>query len=327
MDFQREIEIRRDMVNEYMVDIFDTIKQPRLRKAMQHLPDTGGKRLRPIFSILSCELTGGEVEDVLPYGVALELIHNFTLVHDDIMDEDDTRRGKPTVHKKFSVATAINAGDGLYSHALDIFTRSRCSDSIFRRLVRELAVTVRAIGEGQQDDMDFEGREDVTVEDYFGMIENKTAKIFELAARGGGLISGAEQKDIEMLGEVGRNYGISFQLTDDYLDLKASSEEMGKPAMSDLRKNKKTLIIVHALERCSGTDRDTLLGVLGRQEASDDDMRRAMEVLDGCGSIDYTRRMALEYANRAKRSLRTFPSCIPRQLLEALSNYNVKRRF
>jgi len=327
LDLKNELDRRKLKVDEYLTGIFDPIKQMNLRAAMLHLPGAGGKRLRPICTMLACELVGGDVEDVMPMAIAIELIHNFTLVHDDIMDEDDLRRGLPTVHEAFDTPTAINAGDGLYSHALDIFTRCNCSDKVFRRLVKELAITVRAIGEGQQDDMDFERRNDVTIEEYYAMIENKTAKIFELALRGGALIAGADDEKVRALGEFGKYYGISFQLSDDYLDLMARSRELGKPARSDLKKNKKTLIIVKALHKASLKDKLVLKSILGNPLATDEELDVAMEVLIRTDSIGHTWRMAEHYGNLAKKSLKEFPNSLPKEILLALADFNIARKY
>ena len=327
MDLRSELKARKEKVEKYLENIFDPIIQANLRSAMEHLPNAGGKRLRPICAMLACELAGGRVREVLPFGVALELIHNFTLVHDDIMDEDDLRRGTPTVHTVFSIPTAINAGNGLHSHAFDIVTRSNCSDSTFRRLVREMAVTVRAIGEGQQDDIDFEKRDDVTVEEYFRMIENKTAKIFEMACRGGALISGAGEEAVSALGEFGMNFGISFQLSDDHLDVVSVSDELGKPSKSDLKNNKKTLIIVTAFEKAGSVERKILSRVLGNQSATEEDLDRAAEVLVKLGSVECARMEAERYAKRAKRSLDYFSPSPAKEVLEALADYNITRKF
>ncbi len=327
MDLRWELETRKEKVEEYLENIFDPIVQANLRAAMEHLPNAGGKRLRPICAMLACELAGGSIHEVMPFGVALELIHNFTLVHDDIMDEDDLRRGTPTVHTVFSIPTAINAGNGLHSHAFDIVTRSNCSHSTFRRLVREMAVTVRAIGEGQQDDIDFENRDDVTVEEYFRMIENKTAKIFEMAFRGAALISGASEEAVSALGEFGMNFGISFQLSDDHLDVVSLSRELGKPSKSDLKKNKKTLIIVTAFEKAGPTEREILGRVLGNQSATEEALNRAADVLVKLGSVDQARMEAEQYAERAKRSLDYFPPSAAKEILEALADYNITRKY
>ena len=327
MDLYKELETRKKMVDEYLVGIFDPIRQPTLKDAMEHLLDAGGKRWRPICAMLGCELMGGAAETAMPFGVAIELIHNFTLVHDDIMDEDELRRGKPTVHKAFSIPTAINAGDGLYSHALEIVTRCDCSDDIFRKLIKEMALTVRAIGEGQQDDMDFEERDDVTLERYFTMIENKTAKIFELAFKGGALIAGADGKTAAALGEFGRYFGISFQLADDCLDILAKSSEMGKPAKSDLKKNKKTLIVVHALNRADPEQKRILGNVLGNSGASEADLERATRILIETDSIDYAGKKAVFFVEKAKGSIAYLPSNAAKDILLALADYNITRRF
>ena len=162
-----------------------------LYRAMAHIPLAGGKRLRPVMALLACELVGGDSAKAVPYAAALETVHNFTLVHDDVMDEDDLRHGVPSAHAEFGVATAINAGDALFAYAFEMVTDSDCSDTLRAELVRHLAITVREIAEGQQMDLNFEQEETVSPKDYMEMIRLKTSILFGAAAYGGARIGGS----------------------------------------------------------------------------------------------------------------------------------------
>lgn len=327
LDIMKELSDRRSIIDKRLVGIFDPIEQPVLRDAMEYLVKAGGKRLRPICTMLTYEMFGNDPLIALPFALGVELIHNFTLIHDDIMDEDDLRRGVPTVHKAYDTATAINAGDGLYSHALTLMSRSDCPDDVFRRLVEEMAVTVRGIGEGQQSDIEFEKRNDVAESEYLNMIENKTARIFEHATRGGALIAGADDKEIEAVGEFGKNFGISFQLFDDYLDLMSSTTSLGKTVGADLRKNKKTLIIVTAYERGTEKQRRELRQIWGDPAASEEDIVSIISILESSGAIDETKKKAMCYSREAKRCLEPLPDTTSKEILICLADYNLVREF
>ena len=171
MDLNNMLENRINSVNLALKTALDIGESDKLRKAVSHIPMAGGKRLRPILAMLSGDAISNSGEKVIPFGVALEIIHSFTLLHDDVMDKDDLRRGVATVHVLFDEATAINAGDVLFARAFETLTTTDVSDAVLRVLVREVAEAVRNIGEGQQMDKDFENSGDITETDYLKMIE------------------------------------------------------------------------------------------------------------------------------------------------------------
>ncbi len=196
-----------------------TVREPaQLYRAMAHIPLAGGKRLRPVMALLACELVGGDSAKAVPYAAALETIHNFTLIHDDVMDEDELRHGVPSAHAEFGIATAINAGDALFAYAFEMVTDSDCSQEMRAELVRHVASTVREVAEGQQMDLDFEEREKVAPAEYLEMVRLKTSILFGSAAYGGARIGGASEEQARELRQMAIDVGLGFQIWDDYLD-------------------------------------------------------------------------------------------------------------
>jgi geranylgeranyl diphosphate synthase type I len=275
--------------------------------------------------MLTADAVSEKGDKAVPFGVALELIHNFTLLHDDVMDKDELRRGVKTVHVMFDEATAINAGDVLFARAFEMLSTTDVSDAVLRNLVREVAEAVRNIGEGQQLDKDFETRTDISEDDYLKMIEYKTAMLFQIAAKGGAMIASATDEQVKAMAKYGRLLGMGFQIWDDYLDLKASEELLGKPVGSDIKNGKRTLMIVHALGRLKGDEKETFLRILGNQNASREDVKAAIELLDKVGSCAYAETMALDFAKRSKELLKVLPDSEHRAILGKITDYMVQR--
>ncbi len=327
MSFLDEMKARIELIDNALADALEFECQPHLLEAMRHLPLAGGKRLRPLLAMLAAEALGEEGERTIPYGVALELIHNFTLVHDDIMDNDELRRNVKTVHTLYGDATAINAGDVLFARAFEVLGELDIDPGALVGLFREVATTVREIGEGQQSDIDFEQRLDVDEDEYLEMIRQKTARIFEAAARGGAIIAGGTPEQVETLAALGRIIGVGFQVWDDYLDLTANETQLGKPVGSDIRDGKKTIIVVHALARLGDADRKALLDVLGNRTAPTKKLERAMELLKECGSIAYAGSIAEKYADEARRLLEQLPEHPSREAIRRFFDFMVRRIY
>ncbi len=326
MDLKSILSDRIEMVNLALKDILDMGEQEKLRKAVQHIPMAGGKRLRPILAMLTADAVSNSGEKALPFGVTLELIHNFTLLHDDVMDKDELRRGVKTVHVLFDEATAINAGDVLFARAFETLTTTDVDGTVLRRLVREVAEAVRNIGEGQQLDKDFENRTDISEKDYLKMIEYKTARLFQIAAKGGAMIADGTEEQIQSMADYGRLLGMGFQIWDDYLDLKADEKLLGKPVGSDIKNGKRTLIVVHALERLELDDKEVFLSVLGDHNASQQEVGKAIEILDNTGSTAYAEQMALDFAKKSKELLYVLPESEHRDIISKITDYMVQRR-
>jgi geranylgeranyl diphosphate synthase type I len=332
MDLKEALRNRAVLINKEIDNILDVGNQPRLKGAMRHLPLLeSSKRLRPIMAVLAAEaVSDGEggrgAQRVLPFALCLEIIHNFTLVHDDIMDNDDLRRGVKTTHVEFDPSTAINAGDALFARAFEVLSTVEIEDFVLRTLHHDVAKMVREIGEGQQWDLDFGTKTEVGVDEYLLMVELKTARIFQMAAKGGTLIGGGTKEQVESMDEYGRLVGVGFQIWDDYLDYKRSSDL--KSAFSDIRQGKRTLIVLHALETLKSDEqkRNELLGILGNENASDDEVKSAVEILNSCGSLDHAKNQAQEFADKALEKLRVLSESSSRKLLEDIANYMVAGR-
>lgn len=325
MELIERIEPRRKAVNEALIKMLDVGNVTKLKKAMKHLPLAGGKRLRPILAMIVADAISGKGKKTIPFGNALEIIHNFTLVHDDIMDKDDLRRGKKTVHVLFDEPTAIIAGDALFALAFETLASLEVDDSKIRILVRDVAHVVREIAEGQQMDMDFENRLDVSEEEYLKMIKKKTAALFAAASKGGAMIAGGTNKQIENMEEYGYLLGMGFQIWDDYLDLSAKEKILGKPVGSDIRNGKCTLMVVHALKRLNGKERKYFLSILGNENASLEAVNSAIALLEKTGSINYARIMAFNFTAEAKKRLEVIPQNEHKELLNDFVDFMVKR--
>ena len=300
---------------------------PSLVDAMRHYPSSGGKRLRPVLALVAGGAVGGRAEDVLPYAFALELTHNFTLVHDDLMDNDDMRRGKVAVHKQWDDATAINAGDALFALSFNLLADLNVEHGTFRELLKDFADMVRGVAEGQQLDMEFEDRPKVTEEEYMMMIEKKTALMFQYAAKGGTLIGGGTREQVEAMSEYGRLLGIGFQIWDDILDLEADEEVLGKPVASDIRNGKRTLMAVWATENLRGKDKEDFMKAFDNESATKTELSAATEALERGGGIAYAKRKAREYSQECKRLLSVIPESQDKSILLALADYVVDRKM
>ena len=228
---------------------------------MNYILSLGGKRLRPVMVLLGTELFDGNLEAALPAAKAVEWFHNFTLVHDDIMDEAPLRRGKPAVHEKWNRNIAILSGDAMLVKCYDFLLGLR--PDVLASVTRLFNTTAVEVCEGQQLDMNFESRSDVTVDEYLHMIEYKTSVFLAAALEMGAIIAGADQSDAGHLYEFGRNIGIAFQLQDDLLDVYGDQEKVGKQVGGDILSDKKTFLWLTAEEQATAEQRNQLHALIG----------------------------------------------------------------
>ena len=325
MDVMVEILKRARMLDERLLSYLEDGEPEKLLKAVRHYPESGGKRLRPVLAMLVADAISGNTERVLPFACSLEIIHNFTLIHDDVMDGDMVRRGRPAIHALFDVPTAIIAGDAMFARGFEVLAMTDVPPKRMRELFTIVARTVWEIAEGQQLDIDFENSGQVTVDQYLNMIEKKTAVLFACAAKGAAIIAeGTREQEIDM-NEYARLLGLGFQIWDDVLGITADEEKLGKPVGSDIRNGKRTLIVLHALENADLERREMLLSVLGREDATDQEISEVIRTLQDLGSIEFARSMAIEYADRAKKCLECLPESKSRELLKSLVDFSIKR--
>lgn len=217
---------------------------PGLYEPIRYTLEAGGKRLRPLLTLAACEACGVNPEEALNQALAIEMFHNFTLLHDDVMDRAETRRGRPTVHIKWNTSTAILSGDTMLTLASQLV--SRCPDEKLPQVLSLFNKTAIEIYEGQQLDMDFENRSDVSVEEYMQMIRLKTGVLLGCAVAMGAIMADASQQTVRALYDFGVNIGLAFQLKDDYLDTFGDSETFGKDLGGDILNDKKTWLLIKA---------------------------------------------------------------------------------
>jgi octaprenyl-diphosphate synthase len=263
----------------------------------------GGKRIRPLLLLLSAKALGCESESRIRLGAVVEMLHTATLVHDDIIDEADTRRGRPSSNTTWGNAKCVLAGDWLYMQSF----RTALEERNFRVLDLLISLTQQMV-EGELLQMEKLGHL-INEEEYFDLIYRKTACLFKVSMQLGAAITGSEHIDFDQpMGEYGRNLGLAFQIVDDVLDLTAAEEVLGKPAASDLREGKATLAVIHALERGTGADREAIRTVLADRSFARVSHPQILEILHRHGSLDYAMDTACAYAEAARLSIADLPN-------------------
>ncbi|MCW8979993.1 MAG: polyprenyl synthetase family protein, partial [Altibacter sp.] len=232
------------------------VKEPvQLYEPIHYIISLGGKRLRPILTLLTCDFFGTDFNKAMNAALAVELFHNFSLIHDDIMDDAPLRRSKQTVHEKWDLNTGILSGDAMLILAYQLFEEYEAP--LFQELAKLFSKTALEVCEGQQYDVDFETRDDVTLSEYIQMIDYKTAVLLGAAMKMGAIVANASEGCKDAIYAFGRNLGIAFQLQDDYLDA-FGTEEFGKKLGGDILENKKTFLYLKTLELASPNDADCL---------------------------------------------------------------------
>jgi len=317
-------------VNNHLLS-FLSGKPLELYQASTHYLKSGGKRLRPLMVIKSCEMFGGNQHDALPAATAVEFIHNFSLVHDDIMDNDDFRHGIPTVHKSFGLPLAILSGDILFSKAFQILSTTYVNsikDSSLISMIRRLSSACVDICEGQAKDVQFAQIETFpSEEEYIEMISKKTAALFNVSCSLGALSSrNATEKDVNNMSIFGKNSGIAFQLIDDLIGIAGHSKETGKAVGNDIREGKKTYPILLSIKMASELERNQILQVFGKGNCDTDSLKKAIDIISSLQIEKIVRKSAMNYIEKANNSLINYEDSDPKKILQELSNYIVERR-
>jgi len=307
------------------------IKPEPLARAMRHLLEAGGKRLRPCLLMTACEAVGGKAGDVVEAAAAIELLHNFTLIHDDIMDRDEFRRNVKTVHVLWGEPLAIIAGDALFAKVFEALAANAAKLGLDGRRTAELFDIVSKasfeICRGQALDMLMAKREEVSEQEYFEMVAGKTGALIGASTKLGALLGGGTEKQAEALEEYGKLTGVAFQIQDDVLGIVGEPEKFGKPIGSDVREGKRTLLVVRALERASPGERALLLRALGNERASKADIERVIELMKRVGAVEHAREKARGLVEEAKSKLAVLPDSGAKRVLLELAGFVVEREF
>ncbi len=242
-----------ELVNQAIANIPYPAEPSQLYEPIAYHMALGGKRVRPVLTLMACDAMGGETAKAIDAAVGLEMFHNFTLLHDDVMDNADVRRGKTTVHRRWNDNTAILSGDTMLTIATQYIARCACWPimDLFNKTAIE-------IYEGQQWDMDYEYRNDVTVEEYINMIRLKTSVLLGCALKTGALVANADEDQADLLYQAGVNMGLAFQLRDDVLDVWGDPKTFGKEIGGDIMNNKKTILLINTMQLAQGDDANEL---------------------------------------------------------------------
>ena len=280
-------------------------REPRLLyEPIAYSLEEGGKRIRPVALLMACSAFRGGIDAAKPAAMAIEVFHNFTLLHDDIMDRSDMRRGKPAVHTRWNDNVAILSGDAMMIWAYRLL--SQCDEAVLPQLLAVFTDVAVGVCEGQQYDMDFESRDDVTVEEYLRMIELKTAVLLAGALKIGALCGGAEPVQAELLYRFGIDLGMAFQLQDDLLDTYGDPAVFGKPVGGDILVGKKTYLLTTALKAADAPTRARLLALLHDAEmASGEKIAAVRAVYDSLAVRQTAERAVASYFDEARQVLRS----------------------
>ena len=297
-----------------------------LIEAARQYPYAGGKRMRPTMVVASCGAVGGDRKKAVPLAVAIEYIHNFTLIHDDLMDGDEMRRGMVTSHVKYGMPTAILAGDALFAKAFDIMTELDVPDSVLRKIMKLVTVAVWDLARGQQMDVNNENGQEVTMEEYIETIRLKTSVLFAAGAAGGAMVGGADDETVKAIHEYAMSLGVAFQMFDDILGIIGDPAKTGKSAGNDIRKGKSTVMVCHALKTVKDEkELKQFRSVLGKLDASEDEIAVARDILKRNGSIDYAIEMAEKYTKDAIAKLDCLKPSDEKDYMIALAEYAMAR--
>jgi geranylgeranyl diphosphate synthase type II len=284
------------------VEKIGTTEPTGLYNPIKYTLEAGGKRLRPALVLLSANILSNNISQAIPAAIAIEIFHNFTLLHDDVMDNAAIRRGNPTVHEKYSENTAILSGDAMSIIAYRYLGES--SAVILPGLLSLFTKTALEVCEGQQYDMEFEKQDDISVEEYMEMIRLKTAVLIACSLKMGAIIANASDSDADLLYEFGINIGLAFQLQDDWLDVYGDPKLFGKKIGGDIRSNKKTYLLLKSLELSDEQNRRELLKWISTTDTDNETkVTEVTRIFNNAGVNQKAKELMLEYHDKAIKCL------------------------
>lgn len=296
-----------------------------LMDASRQYPYAGGKRMRPAMAVACCGAVGGDKSKAIPLAVAVEYIHNFTLIHDDLMDGDEKRRGMDTIHIGYGMPTAVLAGDALFAKAYQIICGLDVPAEQMRGAMRFVSDAVWDLARGQQMDVNNEGQI-VSEEVYIETIKLKTSVLFAAAAAGGAIVGGADEKTVKAINEYALDLGLGFQMFDDYLGIAGDPSKTGKSVGNDIRKGKCTCMVTHAIRSIKDPkELEEFKSILGNMDATDEQCARAMQIMRDAGSIDYALGLARQKVDDAIAKIQFLPESEDKEFMIALANFAINR--
>lgn len=302
---------------------------PNLYDGMDYAISSGGKRLRPVLCLLTCKSLGGDIDSALPVAVAIEIVHNATLVHDDIEDGDKIRRGKPTVWQRFGTPHATNIGDVMIFKSYASIFNSNLPFKKIANITSKFTRTLIEITEGQNMEFNFRERDDVSIDEYVEMATKKAGILFGFSLAAGANVAGASEHIQSLLYEFGSEMGLAFMIRDDVLNIVGHQQTYGKEIGGDIKEGKRTLMIIHCLSKCSENEREKILQMLKkpRNQVSTEDVKFVTDVLKKYRSIDFAQEYSTNLINKATKRLKMLKNDKLRKLLEEISDFMIKREF
>ncbi|MEO8514100.1 MAG: polyprenyl synthetase family protein [Ignavibacteria bacterium] len=304
----------------------DSSKYPyTLFDPLNYIMSGGGKRVRPILVLLSCEAFGGNIDNAIDAAIAVEILHNFTLVHDDIMDNASTRRGKQTIHKKWDVNSAILVGDELIGLSYRSLLLAKTEN--ITGVLRAFTDGVIEVCEGQALDKEFELSTDVAIDDYKIMIRKKTAELLRTSSVMGAIIGNADATGINSISSYSENIGLAFQIQDDLLDVIADEGEFGKKIGGDILERKKTFLYLKALEILNEKGRDEFMFLYNTNDNSDEKVKKIIALYNDICVIGSARDEIAAYTERANKNLECIKNNNARKMLEMFSDMLLNRSY
>lgn len=284
----------------------------------------GGKRVRPRLVEIACGMCGGNIDESVPAAVAIEALHNFTLIHDDIMDNADSRRGFMSVHKKWDLSTAILSGDALFAYSFSLLTHYSNSEKYDKKqitkLLQEFSNAAIIVCEGQARDLSFEQKNDVSLDEYIMMISQKTAALLKSAMIMGSIIAGADDNQIEHAGCIGLYAGLAFQIQDDLLDAIGDPEKFGKKVGGDIIEGKQTYLSILAKQVANEEDKILIMSLPGKPDITDQEVRTIIDLYKKYDVIENTSNEIATYYKKASDLLKNFPDSEYVHEIKALLN-------
>jgi len=325
INYKERYGLYKSLIEDKLLTFTTKISPIGIYEPMKYILDGGGKRIRPMLLIFCCEAVGGKAEESLNAAVAIEILHNFTLVHDDIMDNADTRRSRETIHKKWDKDTAILAGDGLLGYAYKSLLLTK-SDRI-QDIAKSFTEAIIEVCEGQSYDKEFELRKKVRIDEYIMMIDKKTSELLKCCAEIGALIGKATQEEIDALKLYALYTGLAFQIQDDLLDIIADEKEFGKRTGGDLYEGKKTYLLLKAIEVAAETEDKEFLHYIIENKGvkNDDEVQKAKSIYEKYGVIGSASEKVEEYTIMANEELNHIKESDAKSMLKWFSDMLLNR--
>jgi len=314
------------MVNQQIEKYLPRSGRPvTLHRPMWELLNRGGKRFRPALTLLFCKALGGQERRALPAAAAVEILHNMTLIHDDIEDQSELRRGKPCIHIMYGQSAAINSGDAMLIKVFEAAADGPLEATTKNNLTQQFAGRAFQITRGQALEFELNGRQSFTEVDVAEVLRNKTSALVALACEVGAIVAGAKKSQLSAAGKFGEATGVGFQIVDDLLNVTGDVSKYGKEIGGDIREGKRTIMAAHLIKSASAEDTGLFMKMLGKPTVSKEEIGEAIDLYKKYGSLDYAQRLADRYIEGGLSALKRLPKSSARDTIEVLARFMVRR--